>query len=259
SFNRLQGSPIVIKLASAVGILIFAVWGLGPLVRLSRNIFLQKSDSNWKKSSTYQVTTSYIQPLLLWTGAIFICRALDPMALPTEAGQIVKQRLLNFVRSLSTVLASAYCLSSVIQQAQKFFMESSDPTDTRNMGFQFAGRAVYSAVWVAAVSLFMELLGFSTQKWLTAGGLGTVLLTLAGREIFTNFLSSAMIHATRPFVVNEWIQTKIEGYEVSGTVEHVGWWSPTIVRGEDREAVHPKPQVYCECCEKSHSENSLAD
>ncbi|XP_021828030.1 mechanosensitive ion channel protein 2, chloroplastic-like, partial [Prunus avium] len=55
---------------------------------------------------------------------------------------------------------------------------------------------------------------------------------------FTNFLSSAMIHATRPFVVNEWIQTKIEGYEVSGTVEHVGWWSPTIVRGEDREAVH---------------------
>lgn len=127
------------------------------------------------------------------------------------------------------------------------------------MGFQFAGKAVYSAVWVAAVSLFMELLGFSTQKWLTAGGLGTVLITLAGREvkpdshfdlwvlrnihcsldvsfpflckrdfietdsclfqILTNFLSSVMIHATRPFVLNEWIQTKIEGYEVSGTVE----------------------------------------
>lgn len=51
------------------------------------------------------------------------------------------------------------------------------------MGFNFAGKAVYSAVWVAAVSLFMELLGFSTQKWLTAGGLGTVLLTLAGREV----------------------------------------------------------------------------
>lgn len=28
-----------------------------------------------------------------------------------------------------------------------------------------------------------------------------------------------MIQATRPFIVNEWIQTKIEGYEVSGTVE----------------------------------------
>jgi len=52
------------------------------------------------------------------------------------------------------------------------------------MGFQFAGKAVYSAVWIAAFSLFMELLGFSTQKWVTAGGLGTVLLTLAGREVW---------------------------------------------------------------------------
>jgi len=56
------------------------------------------------------------------------------------------------------------------------------------MGLDFAGKAVYTAVWVAAVSLFMELLGFSTQKWVTAGGLGTVLLTLAGREVQHCFL-----------------------------------------------------------------------
>lgn len=84
----------------------------------------------------------------------------------------------------------------------------------------------------------MELLGFSTKKWLTAGGLGTVLLTLSGREILTNFLSSAMIHVTRPFAVNERIQTRIGGYDVSGSVEQVGWWSPTIIRGDDREAIN---------------------
>ena len=38
-------------------------------------------------------------------------------------------------------------------------------------------------------------------------------------QIFTNFLSSVMIHVTRPFVVNEWIQAKIDGSDVSGTVE----------------------------------------
>ncbi|XP_057986950.1 mechanosensitive ion channel protein 2, chloroplastic isoform X3 [Hevea brasiliensis] len=206
-------------------------------MRLGRIIFLHKSDNNRNKSRTNYMA-SYLQPLLLWTGAILICRAFDPVVLQSEASQAVKQRLLNFVRSLSTVLAFAYCLSSLIQQAQKFSTEMNDSDDARNMGFNFAGKAVYSAVWIAAVSLFMELLGFSTQRWLTAGGLGTVLLTLAGREIFTNFLSSIMIHATRPFVVNEWIQTKLEGYEVSGTVEHVGWWSPTIIRGDDREAVH---------------------
>ncbi|XP_023552801.1 mechanosensitive ion channel protein 2, chloroplastic-like isoform X2 [Cucurbita pepo subsp. pepo] len=235
--NVLGGCPPpVVKMVPAVSIMIFSVWGIGPFLRYTRSLL--HSDSNWKKSQTYKVMTLYLQPLLLWTGATLICRALDPVVLPTESSQVVKQRVLNFVRSLSTVLAFAYCLSSMIQQAQKFFSETSESSDARNMGFQFAWKAVYSAVWVAALSLFMELLGFSTQKWLTAGGLGTVLLTLAGREIFTNFLSSVMIHATRPFVVNEWIQTRIEGYEVSGTVEHVGWWSPTIIRGEDREAVH---------------------
>ncbi|XP_011626432.1 mechanosensitive ion channel protein 2, chloroplastic isoform X1 [Amborella trichopoda] len=238
SYNALQGSPLVFQFAPAVGIMAFALWGLGPLMRYIRYLIKNHNDSNWKKSSTHYVLTSYLQPLLLWTGATLICRVLDPVMLPTEASQAVKQRLVNFVRSLSTVLAFAYCVSSLIQQAQNFFMDHSDSKDARNMGFQFAGRAMYTAVWVAAVSLFMELLGFSTQKWITAGGLGTVLLTLAGREIFTNFLSSIMIHATRPFVVNEWIQTKIEGYEVSGTVEHVGWWSPTIIRGDDREALH---------------------
>ncbi|XP_027362322.1 mechanosensitive ion channel protein 2, chloroplastic-like isoform X2 [Abrus precatorius] len=237
SCNVLQNSPVLVKLIPAVGTIIFAVWGVGPLLFQTRKLFFQ-SDNSWKKSSTHYIVTSYIRPLLLWTGAILICRALEPVILPSESGQVVKERLLNFVRSLSTVLAFAYCLSSVIQQAQKFLAEGTDASEARNMGFQFAGKTVYSAVWIAAFSLFMELLGFSTQRWVTAGGLGTVLLTLAGREIFTNFLSSVMIHATRPFVVNEWIQTKIEGYEVSGTVEHVGWWSPTIIRGEDREAVH---------------------
>lgn len=67
------------------------------------------------------------------------------------------------------------------------------------MGFGFAGKAVYTAVWVAAVSLFMELLGFSTQKWLTAGSLGTVLLTLAGREVQLFFLSYSPLKSLQVF------------------------------------------------------------
>ncbi|CAH2047234.1 unnamed protein product [Thlaspi arvense] len=239
AYDGLRGNPQLMKLIPAVGILAFATWGLIPLLRFARATLFEKgNDANSHKSSTQYIVVSYLQPLLLWSGAILLCRTLDPIVLSSSASQAVKTRLLIFARSISTVLAFACCLSSLLQQVQKYFMETNNPADTRNMGFSFAGKAVYTAAWVAAASLFMELLGFSTQKWLTAGGLGTVLLTLAGREILTNFLSSIMIHATRPFVLNEWIQTKIGGYEVSGTVEQVGWWSPTIIRGDDREAVH---------------------
>ncbi|KAG2247344.1 hypothetical protein Bca52824_086972 [Brassica carinata] len=237
--DALHGNPLLMKLLSAVAILAFGTWGIRPLMGLTRATLFEKgNDANSQKSSTQYIVVSYLQPLLLWSGALLFCRTLDPILLSSSASQAVKTRFLSFAQSMSTVLAFACCLSSLLQQVQKFFMETNNPADTRNMGFSFAGKAVYTAAWVAAASLFMELLGFSTQKWLTAGGLGTVLLTLAGREILTNFLSSIMIHATRPFVLNEWIQTKIGGYEVSGTVEHVGWWSPTIIRGDDREAVH---------------------
>ncbi|KAF3527824.1 hypothetical protein DY000_02041075 [Brassica cretica] len=237
--DALHGNPHLMKLLSAVAILAFGTWVIRPLMGLTRATLFEKgNDAISQKSSTQYIVVSYLQPLLLWSGALLFCRTLDPIVLSSSASQAVKTRFLSFVQSMSTVLAFACCLSSLLQQVQKFFMETNNPADTRNMGFSFAGKAVYTAAWVAAASLFMELLGFSTQKWLTAGGLGTVLLTLAGLQILTNFLSSIMIHATRPFVLNEWIQTKIGGYEVSGTVEHVGWWSPTIIRGDDREAVH---------------------
>eukprot|EP00250_Pteridium_aquilinum_P016811 c23303_g1_i1 orf=812-3142(+) len=238
ALSFMQESQLFRQCAPAVAVIIFAMWGLGPLLQLIHRTLLQEEANSWKDSQMHYILRSYVRPLLLWVGVIFVCRAFDPLVLSTEASQAIKQRFLNFVRSLSTVLAFAHCTTSLTQELHKVMSDVQGSQDSRSLGAQFVSNAVYTAVWIAAVCLFMELLGFSTQKWLTAGGLGTVLLTLAGREIFTNFLSSIMIHATRPFVLNEWIQTKIDGYEVSGTVEHVGWWSPTIVRGDDREAVH---------------------
>ncbi|CAM6114783.1 unnamed protein product [Calypogeia fissa] len=236
-FAALQKDPLAVQCVPAVALMAFSVLGLGPTMRFLRKIVKKKEDVKWSSSRTQHIMSSYVRPLLLWIGVIVICRAFDPVVLSSEASHAVKGRFINFVRSLSTVLAFAFCTTSFVEQIQKTVKERQDE-NSRNIGVQFVGNTVYTSVWVAAVCLFMELLGFSTQKLITAGGFGTVLLTLAGREIFTNFLSSIMIHATRPFVENEWIQTKIEGQEVSGTVEHVGWWSPTIIRGDDREAVH---------------------
>ncbi|KAM0034163.1 hypothetical protein Hdeb2414_s0016g00494281 [Helianthus debilis subsp. tardiflorus] len=69
--------------------------------------------------------------LQLWGGAVLICRVLELVILPSASSQAVKQWLLNFVRSLSIVLAFTYCLSSLIQQTQKFFADKKDPSDAR--------------------------------------------------------------------------------------------------------------------------------
>ncbi|GLJ15112.1 hypothetical protein SUGI_0247020 [Cryptomeria japonica] len=237
-YNSLQESPLILQCAPAVGLMVFAAWGVGPFLQLIRHVVFRRNAGNWKKSKTYYFMASYLRPIFLWVGAMLICRAFDPVVASSETNQAIKQRLLNFVRSLSTVLAFAYCTSCMLQQVQKSAMEHQNTLETRNLGFEFTTNALYTAVGVAVLALFVQLLGSSIQKGIFAGGFGTVLLTLVGREIFSNYMSSIMLHITRPFVANEWIKTKIDGYEVSGTVEHVGWWSPTIVRGDDREAVH---------------------
>ena len=56
------------------------------------------------------------------------------------------------------------------------------------------------------LSLGIRVVGMMIKSWLFF-------------QMLTNFLSSIMIHATKPFVESEKIQTKIEGQEVSGTVE----------------------------------------
>ncbi|KAG0606299.1 hypothetical protein M758_9G130100 [Ceratodon purpureus] len=237
AYRNIQELPPVVQLSAAgVGLLVFASFLLAPSICLIWGLF-NKKESNWEKSQTRLVLTSYVRPLVVWGGIIMMCRALDIVELPSVASIAVKQRFIHFVRSLATVSMFALWAGSLIQQVQKYLMKRSNLKDSRSVSLPFIGNAVSTSVWVAAVCLLLELLGFSTHKWLAAGGMGTVLLTLAGREILTNFLSSMMIHATKPFVESEKIQTKIEGQEVTGTVEHVGWWSATVIRGSEREAV----------------------
>ncbi|KAL4579812.1 hypothetical protein LXL04_015979 [Taraxacum kok-saghyz] len=73
SYEAFHGRSLVVQLIPAIGIIAFGAWGLGPLMRVCRVLFLQKSDNSWNKSKEYQVMTSYVQPLLLWGGAVLIC------------------------------------------------------------------------------------------------------------------------------------------------------------------------------------------
>nr|GEY45228.1 hypothetical protein [Tanacetum cinerariifolium] len=75
SYEAFHGLSLVVQLIPAVGIIDFAAWGLGPLLRASRIHFLQA------KSKEHQVMTSYIQPLLLWGGVVLIYRLLEQVIL----------------------------------------------------------------------------------------------------------------------------------------------------------------------------------
>ncbi|KAG0476562.1 hypothetical protein HPP92_013403 [Vanilla planifolia] len=44
SYIALLERPLLLRLAPAIGIIVFAVWGLGPALRLGRNLFRFNSE-----------------------------------------------------------------------------------------------------------------------------------------------------------------------------------------------------------------------
>ncbi|KMZ76326.1 Mechanosensitive ion channel protein 2, chloroplastic [Zostera marina] len=251
----LRRHPILLTLISAVGLISFSLSACGLRPLLSRNFFTHNND-NWTDTKAHSVfISSYLQPLLIWAAVILICRSIDPVVLSVKESHVIKQRILNFIRSLTTVLTFGYSLSMFIHQMQNLRGQSNDASSL-SMSLEFAAKSVNTCVWIASASLFVEMLGFSTHKLLTAGGLGTLLLTLVGREIFTNFLSSLMIYAGRPFILDEWIQTNIDGSDIVGSVERIGLWSPTIIRGENLEAIHVPNQKFNVNVVRNHSQKT---
>jgi hypothetical protein len=94
-------------------------------------LFTIHNASNWKRSSTYYIVTSCLQNILLWVDAILICRAFVPM----KQAKLSSSGLENLFVSLSNDLAFAYCISSLIQHAQRFVIGYNDTQDTRVLTF----------------------------------------------------------------------------------------------------------------------------
>ncbi|XP_073158934.1 mechanosensitive ion channel protein 2, chloroplastic-like [Henckelia pumila] len=204
----------MVKLASTAGILIFTLWGLGPVVHLSHNLFWNKNNNNVKKSGKYHATTSYNLQRSCFSraGGTIVCRALELVVPPVGMGQFVVN-FLNFYGSVLALVALIFRLLSLDQQIQEN-METDDVFNTRKMRSGIVGRAMATIAWSVALTVYMELLGYWIPKMLGARMLVLILFVFAGLEIFMNAHESSMNNATQPFAVKKGILTIIEGYEV---------------------------------------------
>ena len=87
-----------------------------------------------------------------------------------------------------------------------------------------------SALIVALTAvLSMQALGFDVNSLLALGGIGGVVVGLAGRDISENLLSGLMVLTTRPFSSGDIVRFYGPNRrEVHGIVQEVGWYRSTI-------------------------------
>ena len=78
-----------------------------------------------------------------------------------------------------------------------------------------------ASVFITAVLVMMQTLGFSIAGILAFGGIGGIAVGFAAKDLLANFFGGLMIYLDRPFQIGDWICSPDRDLE--GTVEEIGW------------------------------------
>lgn len=86
---------------------------------------------------------------------------------------------------------------------------------------QIIGRALRTFLVVIFALVAMNTIGIDISGFLTFGGVGTLVIGLASKELLSNFFGGLFIIWDKPFTVGEWIRVPDKNLE--GVVEDIGW------------------------------------
>lgn len=89
----------------------------------------------------------------------------------------------------------------------------------------------YLAVWVLALILALDILGFNIATLVTIGGISGLSIGIASKDVISNFFGGLMLYLTRPFHVGDYITAE---KNIEGAVEQISWYY-TIIKGNDRQ------------------------
>ena len=114
--------------------------------------------------------------------------------------------------------------------------KSFDPVTARAIG-----RALRTMLVVISILVLLNTMGVDMSGLLTFGGVGTLVLGLAAKELLSNFFGGLMIIWDKPFTVGEWI--RLPARDLEGVVEEIGW-RMTRMRTFDRRPMFVPNAVF---------------
>jgi MscS family membrane protein len=156
--------------------------------------------------------------LLIWgIGLSFIAQYA-----PKGNGLTFFNETLPSVRLIIMITAAVWFVYRLIEQLEINLsvadtdQKSFDPATAR-----IIGRALRTVLLAISALVVMNTLGIDMSGILTFGGVGTLVIGLASKELLSNFFGGLFILWDKPFRVGEWI--RLPDRNLEGVVEEIGW------------------------------------
>ncbi len=128
-----------------------------------------------------------------------------------------------------------YCELHIFDHAQKTTL-SMDPTTISALA-----KLLRVTIFITAVLVAMQTLGFSITGVLAFGGIGGMAVGFAAKDLLANFFGALMIYLDRPFAVGDWVRSPDQNIE--GTIEDIGW-RQTRIRTFDKRPIYVPNSVF---------------
>ncbi|MGH8273257.1 MAG: mechanosensitive ion channel family protein [Gammaproteobacteria bacterium] len=132
-------------------------------------------------------------------------------------------------RDVAVIAIAAWFLIRVARRAEKNLYAEAirQDKDFDTTAADAIGKLVRAIIFVAAVLVIMQSLGFSIASLLAFGGVAGIAVGFAAQSLVANLLGGITVYLTRIFKIGEDII--LPGTEVAGTVQHIGWRATRVL------------------------------
>lgn len=201
---------------------------LAYLFRRVLSNFKQLSKSNLWLKSLGDSLYNHVNWAVWSVGALFAIDrviSIEECPLPNEPFKTAKQIILLFIFSALLLI-----WKSRVEKALIAKVSTKETSVNDRELISVIGKLTTVFIAIVGGFILLDILDVPLQALLAFGGIGSLAVTWAAKDVIANFFGGAMIFINRPFVIGDWIKSPNRNFE--GVVEDIGWYMTRIRKFE---------------------------
>lgn len=174
-----------------------------------------------KEGGKSTIISALKAPIIASIWVIGLSLALDILSLPSLNSIYFTQEIASNIRIIGVIAIVTWGILKVVRIYENRLISGQYELDIDKTTLSALINFAKIITYASAILIMIQTLGFNINGILALGGATGIGISLAAKDLLSNFFGALMIYMDQPFKVGESIKSPDKIIE--GTVEHIGW------------------------------------